>query len=296
MSTTKVTDAMIDGVAASKLTGALPAISGASLTNLDARDLENALPAISGASLTSLDAGNLGSGTTSVARGGTGAATHTANNVLVGNGTSAIASVAPSTSGNVLTSNGSAWTSAGAAGGGAWTYISSATASGSSSIDFIDLDTSTYKQFMVHFYDWQVSATAYPSIVIREAGSSTWITTTTYHGRTVGGNVTTTDDTVLARRSSSAVRFQLTHYPHKASTTQHIYGNAYFSDLGTISARPGIFGTVVYHSNTGDNTAKDTFGGVNATEDSDGYDGIRFEQNTGTITTGTFDLYGLIKS
>ena len=33
MSTTKVTDALIDGVAARKLTGALPAISGASLTN-----------------------------------------------------------------------------------------------------------------------------------------------------------------------------------------------------------------------------------------------------------------------
>ena len=52
----------------------------------------------------------------SVANGGTGASTHTANNVLVGNGTSAIASIAPSTSGNVLTSNGSAWTSAAAGG------------------------------------------------------------------------------------------------------------------------------------------------------------------------------------
>ena len=50
--------------------------------------------------------------TVTVAKGGTGAATHTANNVLVGAGTSAISSVAPSTSGNVLTSNGSAWTSA----------------------------------------------------------------------------------------------------------------------------------------------------------------------------------------
>jgi len=54
----------------------------------------------------------------SVANGGTGASTHTANNVLVGNGTSAIASVAPSTSGNLLTSNGSTWTSAVPAGGG----------------------------------------------------------------------------------------------------------------------------------------------------------------------------------
>jgi hypothetical protein len=49
-----------------------------------------------------------------VASGGTGAATHTANNVLVGAGTSAVTSVAPSTSGNVLTSNGTVWASAAA--------------------------------------------------------------------------------------------------------------------------------------------------------------------------------------
>jgi len=48
----------------------------------------------------------------SVAQGGTGAATHTANNVLIGNGTSAITSVAPGTSGNVLSSNGTSWSSA----------------------------------------------------------------------------------------------------------------------------------------------------------------------------------------
>ena len=53
-----------------------------------------------------------------VAQGGTGASTHTANSVLIGAGTSAITSVAPGTSGNVLTSNGSAWTSAAGGGGG----------------------------------------------------------------------------------------------------------------------------------------------------------------------------------
>jgi hypothetical protein len=56
-------------------------------------------------------------GTIPVANGGTGAATLTANNVLLGNGTSAVAFVAPSTNGNVLTSNGSTWTSAAAGGG-----------------------------------------------------------------------------------------------------------------------------------------------------------------------------------
>jgi hypothetical protein len=51
-------------------------------------------------------------GTLPVANGGTGAASLTANNVLLGNGTSALQAVAPGTSGNVLTSNGSTWTSA----------------------------------------------------------------------------------------------------------------------------------------------------------------------------------------
>lgn len=50
-------------------------------------------------------------GTLPVANGGTGLATLTANNVILGNGTSAVAFVAPGTSGNVLTSNGTTWQS-----------------------------------------------------------------------------------------------------------------------------------------------------------------------------------------
>jgi hypothetical protein len=50
-------------------------------------------------------------GTLAVANGGTGAATFTANNVLLGNGTSAFQVVAPGANGNVLTSNGTTWQS-----------------------------------------------------------------------------------------------------------------------------------------------------------------------------------------
>jgi hypothetical protein len=54
-----------------------------------------------------------------VADGGTGASSITANSVVLGNGTSALSGnlVAPSTSGNVLTSNGTTWTSAAPVGG-----------------------------------------------------------------------------------------------------------------------------------------------------------------------------------
>ena len=50
-----------------------------------------------------------------VANGGTGLATLTANNVLLGSGTGTLQAVAPGTSGNVLTSNGTTWTSSAAA-------------------------------------------------------------------------------------------------------------------------------------------------------------------------------------
>lgn len=69
-------------------------------------------------------------GTLGVANGGTGAASLTANNVLLGNGTAALQVVAPGSSGNVLTSNGTTWTSAAPAAATAYTssqYIDRAT-------------------------------------------------------------------------------------------------------------------------------------------------------------------------
>jgi hypothetical protein len=61
-------------------------------------------------------------GTLPVANGGTGATTLTANNVILGNGTSAVNFVAPGTTGNVLTSNGTTWASAVLPAGGL-TYV-----------------------------------------------------------------------------------------------------------------------------------------------------------------------------
>jgi hypothetical protein len=56
---------------------------------------------------------------TPVANGGTGATTLTANNVILGNGTSAVQFVAPGANGNVLTSNGTTWQSTTPAASGA---------------------------------------------------------------------------------------------------------------------------------------------------------------------------------
>lgn len=60
-----------------------------------------------------LDATDGLNGIVPVANGGTGASTLTANNLILGNGTSAVQLVAPGTSGNVLVSNGTTWSSGG---------------------------------------------------------------------------------------------------------------------------------------------------------------------------------------
>jgi hypothetical protein len=77
------------------------------------------------AAITVTAAGSTLSDTVTVAKGGTGATTLTANNVILGNGTAAVQLVAPGTSGNVLTSNGTTWASSAASGapGGSTTQL-----------------------------------------------------------------------------------------------------------------------------------------------------------------------------
>jgi hypothetical protein len=64
-----------------------------------------------GGTLANVDLTSQITGTLPVANGGTGATTLTANYVVLGNGTSAVQVVAPGTSGNLLTSDGTTWAS-----------------------------------------------------------------------------------------------------------------------------------------------------------------------------------------
>ena len=95
---------------------------GGTLANVDlTSQITGTLPiANGGTGSTSTTFANLASnvtGTLPIANGGTGATALTANNVVLGNGTSAVQVVAPSTSGNVLTSDGTTWASTAPAGG-----------------------------------------------------------------------------------------------------------------------------------------------------------------------------------
>ena len=105
----------------SNVSGVLPVANGGT---------GSATAAFSGENITSLNASNISAGTLAVGRGGTGATTLNANAVIIGNATSAVTFVAPGTSGNVLTSDGTVWASQAISAGGDYimqTYTSPAT-------------------------------------------------------------------------------------------------------------------------------------------------------------------------
>lgn len=146
---------------------------------------------------------------TPVANGGTGQTSLTANNVILGNGTSAVQFVAPGTNGNVLTSNGTTWQStapAAQAYPGAGVAVSTGTAWGTSKttptgdiVGTSDTQTLTNKTieagtFTNGYTEETVSANTGTAYTINLANGSVQILTLT-------GNCTFTFPTATAGRS-----------------------------------------------------------------------------------------------
>jgi hypothetical protein len=135
-------------------------------------------------------------GTLPVANGGTGATTLTANNVLLGNGTSAPQAVAPGTSGNVLTSDGTTWASTAPAGGG-FTSTALVALSGLSSTTFSGIPSGVSKIFI------QVKQCRQSGSITIEIGDSGGIETSGY----ISSSCRITDATGANSVSSSGSAF-----------------------------------------------------------------------------------------
>jgi hypothetical protein len=182
----------------------------------------------SGGAMYATSTSALTTGTLPVASGGTGATTLTANNVLLGNGTSAPQAVAPGTSGNVLTSNGTTWTSATPA-----TAITreteKATTSGTS-VEWTSLP-STITKITVVFNDMGAGTDA----PIVQLGDSGGYKTTGYVG--VGANIDP-DPSRLSVTTGLATC--------QSNNGEHIIGNMVISNVSGdtwISSFNGLEGT-----------------------------------------------------
>tara|TARA_R110000787_G_scaffold157091_2_gene271033 strand:+ start:409 stop:1770 length:1362 start_codon:yes stop_codon:yes gene_type:complete len=109
-------------------------------------------------------------GTLAVSNGGTGATSLTGNSVLIGNGTGAVQTVAPGSSGNILTSTGSGWQSSAPGGGGLVEYITSVTLSSTASTFTLDnaaFSSSTYEYLILEAEGWYFSSGTGTSLTYR---------------------------------------------------------------------------------------------------------------------------------
>jgi len=116
-----------------------------------------------------------------VADGGTGASTITANSVILGNGTSALSGnlVAPSTSGNVLTSNGTTWTSAAPATPFSWVVSNvSSSSSITSGVTSYSITSNTIMVLGTSYSYTGSNSGASLGVRIKDSGGSTLFTYT----------------------------------------------------------------------------------------------------------------------
>lgn len=159
------------------------------------------------------------SNTIGVAYGGTGATSLTANNVILGNGTSAVQVVAPGSSGNVLTSNGTTWQSTASTGAG-FTLGTPITTTSGTTAEFTGLPAGI-KQIVINFKG--VSFNAYQGIYVQLGTSGSYVTSGYVGGNllvgvagAVGGfenasyaYLAGTDSTTAAEQYSGSVTFSL---------------------------------------------------------------------------------------
>lgn len=245
------------------------------------------------------------SGTLPVASGGTGATTLTANAVLVGNGTSAVASVAPGTSGNILTSNGTTWTSATpAAGGAGWTLISTVTASNSATVEFTTGINSTYDNYVVVANNLIASTNA-TAMLFQMSRSGAFVTSAYYQYHLQNLNSSSATPTYTRNNLSGAAGCIVV--PSLSDNSSGTFGTpgaftAFFYNLNATGvlayARPYTVEASAYPTNANTASTATTGGGAffdGASGDPAAITGIRFLMSSGNINSGTFRLYGIQK-
>ena len=263
-------------------------LSGVSLTS----QVTGTLPiANGGTGTTSTTFANLTTnvtGTLPVNNGGTGASTLTANNVVLGNGTSAVQFVAPSTSGNVLTSNGTTWSSTAPAGAGSLVFLSTVTASNSATISVENTFDSTYDVYLIVISGLTLSVNGAIRVTFKMGG--TYDTSSNYSRFAFVGNSNTTTapngaeeantDFVLGSCGSTASRnFNATMRIFVPSSTSLVKfctweSSAYTDTVDRIQSINGSAMNKLTSALTG----------------------VRFTPGSGDFVSGSFRLYGIKKS
>jgi hypothetical protein len=187
----------------------------------------------------------------------------------------------PGTSGNVLTSNGTTWTSATPAAGGSLVFLSSISASASSTIDLETGVSSTYDDYMIIGEGIIRSTTS--NLLFRVKVGGTYLTTNIYGYASPNnpGSFSGTDGFFVCGANTAntiAQAFTINILDTQSSTNR---ARLFMSSIQAGSFSQSDF---TYYN----------YGGWAFT--SGAIQGFRLYPSSGTITSGTFRLYGIKKS
>ncbi len=224
-----------------------------------------------------------------VANGGTSLTTLTANNVILGNGASAPNFVAPSTSGNVLTSNGTTWASTAPAGTGALTLLSTVTASSSATVDVETTFSSTYSTYML-VADSVILSVDGNGLQCRLKLGGAYATSANYAYHT---QVSRSNSTAYGALAS-----QVQTYIEIGEAGSNAAGASLsFTMFVRHPASTTLCKQIDWHggwSRAGSSVELES--GVGAGLATTALTGVRFFAPSGTILSGTFRLYGIANS
>lgn len=212
----------------------------------------------------------------------------------VGGTVDPLSGVAPGTNGNLLTSNGSAWTSAAAAGGGAWTLLGTGTASGSALIEFTSLIDSTYDQYEVTISD-VIFASDSNQLYMRTSADngSTYDAASDYANgtNTIVHNGIVTSSTIAAINASSVVELVKTASVGNAAGESLSGRLSLYKPSSTTTTK---FSHNFVYDDTNGNFVQSYGGGCRHA--SEAVNAIKFYAVSGNITSGVFRLYGINNS
>jgi hypothetical protein len=223
-------------------------------------------------------------GTLPVANGGTGLATLTANNVMLGNGTSAPSFVAPGTNGNVLTSNGTTWTSAAAASGSPLVFLGTTSiTSAVANVSFTGLSSSTYIAFMLQYQGMEPGSDV-NNLRLQIGNSGSGYLASGYYS-----NILTNGST--NENTGAVASWKLTDANVRSSTNGGCNGIAWVSQVANSSTQPSFFsdtswwGYANYTSRAG--------GALDTSAASFAFTQVRLFYASGNINNGRVSIYGL---
>jgi hypothetical protein len=226
--------------------------------------------------------------TISVANGGTGATSLTAENVILGDGTSAVKFVAPGTSGNVLTSDGTTWASTAPAGGGSLVFLSATTGTAAATIDVETTFDSTYNMYML------VGELVYPSTnaqyLLCRFKLGTYLTAsyeTIFQGWT---NTTTSSGTSPSAATSGSVFYNLKDNEERSASFV-----MYIPFPSSLTRQKNVYWQGVAQQNGSTAQVQGIINQNDASSATTALTGLRFLSSSGNLN-GTFRLYGIKNS